>query len=202
MSTSTVRVRAVDWSADDERVTLPTKVRSGICGTVILASSPSRTPSEAFCGTWTSTRSTSSSSTVNIGVPVALSALTSVPRSTLRTVTTPSKGASTSSKEASAFNRSIADPCALTLASATLTPAWADSRLAAWAIWLAWSWSRFCRVSNPRPTSACARPPGNSTVGRWRPGRRAPTWTRPKCCVRSRPCACRRILESLTTQVG
>ena len=131
MSTSTVSVRAVDCNAMDERVTVPTKVLPGICGTVILAWRSSRTPSDEFCGTWTKTRSTSSSSTVNMGAPVAESALTRVPRSTLRTVTTPSKGARTSSKAVSAFNRSMLACCALTLASATFTPARAESRLAA-----------------------------------------------------------------------
>ena len=95
MSISVSKVRVPGWRALAIRVTLPSKVRLGIAGTRMTASTPGFTPNAESCGTYTQTRITSPCTTVNIAVPLVALAVIKLPTSMFRCVTMPSNGATT-----------------------------------------------------------------------------------------------------------
>ena len=86
-------------------------------------------PKVAACGTKTCTRRTSVRAIENNGVPLAASAVTRLPTSIRRLVTTPSKGALICSNSVSCSSRFTAASCATTFAFATATAAVRDQPL-------------------------------------------------------------------------
>ena len=92
-----------------------------------VAGSPSSIPKERACGTKTCARSTSVRARENSGVPLAVSAVTRLPMSVRRLVTTPSNGAVMRSKPVNCSNLSTAACYATTFAFATVSAAASNS---------------------------------------------------------------------------
>ena len=139
--TSTITVRDTGSSPPATCATVPRKVRPGNSRTVSWAASPTFTRVRKLWGALTMIRISSVRAIPNRPLPplpvATLSALTSMPSSTLRAVMTPSNGATTCSNPRSTAARSrFASPDARA-AWAACRPA-SDERTPAWAAVTCW----------------------------------------------------------------